>query len=82
MFYFQGQGMTVGIMGSHLLCQCIQEQLEGNTQGIIGGNIEGKPEGERQRQLAALEGLPEKFHTQLSSLLEYPWSLSAESDAL
>ena len=78
MFPFQGQGMTVGIMGSHLLCQCIQEQLQGN----IEGNIEGKPAGERQRQLAALEGLPKKFHTQLSALLQYPWSLSAGSDAL
>ena len=66
--------MTIGIMGSHLLCQCIQEQLE--------GNIEGKPEGKRQRHLAALEGLPENFHTQLSTLLEYPWSLSAGSDAM
>ena len=62
--------MTVGLMGSHLLCQCIQEQFEGKTDC------------NRQQQLAALDGLPANFHTQLGALLDYPWTISAGPDAM
>ena len=65
----QGQGMTVGLMGSQLLAQCVEAQLKGTAgQG-------------RQAQLAALEGLPAKFHTQLGALVDYPWTLSCGPDA-
>ncbi|DBB05481.1 TPA: hypothetical protein ACH3X1_012440 [Trebouxia sp. C0004] len=64
-----GQGMTVGLMGSQLLAKCIGEQLEG-TAGS-----------ERQHQLAALTGLPAKFHSQLGNLVDYPWTVSVGPDA-
>lgn len=64
-----GQGMTVGLMGSELLAKCISEQLKG-TAGS-----------ERQLQLAALTGLPAKFHSQLGGLVDYPWTVSVGPDA-
>ena len=61
--------MTVGLMGSQLLAQCVEAQLKGTAgQG-------------RQAQLAALEGLPAKFHTKLGALVDYPWTLSCGPDA-
>ena len=62
--------MTVGMMGSDLLCQCIERQLKG-TEGS-----------DRQHQLAALDGLPADFHKQLGTLLDYPWNLAAGTDAM
>lgn len=64
----QGQGMTVGLMGSNLLCECVSETLSS-----AGGS--------REAQLAALDGLPASFHTKLGALVEYPWSLSTGPDA-
>ena len=61
--------MTVGLMGSQLLAKCIEEQLKGTA---------GKA---RQDQVAALKGLPAKFHTQLGALVDYPWTLSVGPDA-
>ena len=61
--------MTVGLMGSELLAKCISEQLKG-TAGS-----------ERQLQLAALTGLPAKFHSQLGGLVDYPWTVSVGPDA-
>ena len=65
----QGQGMTVGLMGSQLLAKCVEAQLKGTA---------GRG---RQAQLAALKGLPAKFHTQLGALVDYPWTLSCGPDA-
>jgi len=67
----QGQGMTVGMMGSNLLCQCIDKLLE----GCISDNS-------RQKQLAALDSLPTQFHIELGALLNYPWSVAAGPDAM
>lgn len=69
--------MTVGMMGSNLLCQCIDKLLEGCTA-----------DNSRQRQLAALDSLPgqpavpTKFHIELGALLSYPWSVAAGPDAM
>jgi hypothetical protein len=69
MIALQGQGMTVGLMGSQLLAKCIGEQLKGSAGS------------ERQHQLAALNGLPAKFHSQLGRLVDYPWTVSVGPDA-
>jgi len=69
MIALQGQGMTVGLMGSQLRAKCIGEQLKG-TAGS-----------ERQHHLAALTGLPAKFHSQLGGLVDYPWTVSVGPDA-
>ena len=53
--------MTVGLMGSNLHCECIQESL------AIAGD--GK-----EQQQAALDTLPALFHTKLGALVEYPWA--------
>ena len=63
--------MTVGMMGSNLLCQCIDKLLE----GCIADNS-------KQQQLAALESLPTQFHIELGALLNYPWSVAAGPDAM
>ena len=63
--------MTVGMMGSNLLCQCIDKLLEGCTA-----------DGSKQQQLAALDSLPTQFHTELGALLNYPWSVAAGADAM
>ena len=67
----QGQGMTVGMMGSNLLCQCIDKLLEGCTADCS-----------KQQQLAALDRLPTQFHTELGALVNYPWSVAAGADAM
>ncbi len=67
----QGQGMTVGMMGSNLLCQCIDNLLEGWTA-----------DNSKQQQLAALDSLPAQFHIELGALLNYPWSVAAGPDAM
>ena len=64
----QGQGMTVGLMGSALLCECIQETL------ASGGDS-------REEQQAALDTLPASFHTKLGALVDYPWAISTGPDA-
>ena len=63
--------MTVGMMGSNLLCQCIDKLLEGCNA-----------DNNRQQQLAALDSLPTKFHIELGALLNYPWSVAAGPDAM
>ena len=61
--------MTVGLMGSNLLCECVSETLS---------KVKGSG---REQQLAALDSLPASFHTKLAGLVEYPWSLSTGPDA-
>ena len=63
--------MTVGMMGSNLLCQCVDKLLEGCTA-----------DSSKQQQLAALDRLPTQFHTELGALLNYPWSVAAGPDAM
>ncbi len=63
--------MTVGMMGSNLLCQCIDKLLEGCTA-----------DSSKQEQLAALDSLPTQFHIELGALLNYPWSVAAGPDAM
>ena len=65
----QGQGMTVGVMGSELLAQC------------VGQHLKGKANSERQQQLAALDGLPVNFHKKLGKLVDHPWTISVGPDA-
>ena len=60
--------MTVGLMGSNLLCECVQETL------ASGGNS-------REEQRAALDALPASFHTKLATLVHYPWAISTGPDA-
>ncbi|KAL3145131.1 hypothetical protein ABBQ38_001735 [Trebouxia sp. C0009 RCD-2024] len=63
-----GQGMTVGLMGSHLLSECIQESLASAGDS-------------KEQQQAALDTLPTVFHTKLGALVEYPWAVSTGPDA-
>ena len=60
--------MTVGLMGSNLLCECIQQSL------AAAGDS-------KEQQQAALDTLPALFHTKLGALVEYPWAVSAGPDA-
>ena len=60
--------MTVGMMGSHLLCQTIDKQLSKAGSGT------------RQQQLAALEALPAVFHRELGKMLDYPWAVATGQD--
>ena len=60
--------MTVGLMGSQLLCECIQKSLASAGDG-------------KEQQQAALETLPAIFHTKLGALVEYPWAVSTGPDA-
>lgn len=60
--------MTVGMMGSHLLCETIDKQL-------------AKAGPTRQQQLAALEALPTIFHKKLGKMLDYPWAVVTGEDA-
>lgn len=60
--------MTVGLMGSHLLCECIQESLASAGDS-------------KEQQQAALDALPAVFHTKLGALVEYPWAVSTGPDA-
>ncbi len=62
--------MTVGMMGSNLLCKCIDKLLEGSIADS------------KQQQLAALDSLPTQFHIELGALLNYPWSVAAGPDAM
>lgn len=64
----QGQGMTVGIMGSHLLCETIDKQLAGAGP-------------DRQKQLAALDCLPAAFHKKLSNMVDYAWTVATGPDS-
>ena len=61
--------MTVSLMGSALLSKCVQDVLTGAGQS-------------RQQQLAALDTLPAKFHTQLAGMLDFPWTMMSGPDAL
>ena len=65
---FQGQGMTVGLMGSHLLCETIDKQLSKAGSGT------------RQQQLTALDALPAAFHQELGKMLDYPWAVATGPD--
>ena len=60
--------MTVGLMGSHLLNECITETLSG-----AGNTLE--------EQVAALDSLPASFHKKLGALVDYPWAVSTGPDA-
>lgn len=60
--------MTVGLMGSHLLSECIQESLASAGDS-------------KEQQQAALDTLPTVFHTKLGALVEYPWAVSTGPDA-
>ena len=62
--------MTVSLLGSALLCKCIKDALAA-ADGL-----------RRQQQVAALQSLPAKYHSQLNSMLEFPWSISSGADAL
>lgn len=60
--------MTVGLMGSHLLCDCIQEVLENGGDSV-------------EEQRAAMDALPASFHTKLGALVDHPWAISTGPDA-
>ena len=60
--------MTVGIMGSHLLCETIDKHLS-------------KAGSSRQQQLAALDALPAAFHQELGKMLDYPWTIATGPDS-
>ena len=63
------QGMTVGVMGSALLGKCVKEGL-------------ARAGPSRGQQLAALDVIPTKFHTQLEGVVDYPWTLASGPDAV
>lgn len=60
--------MTVGLMGSHLLCDCIQETLASGGDSM-------------EEQRAAMDALPASFHTKLGALVDHPWAISTGPDA-
>ena len=60
--------MTVGVMGSDLLCKCIAKQLAGTTC-------------DKDQQLAALDSVPGYFHQELGKMLAYPWTAATGPDA-
>ena len=60
--------MTVGLMGSSLLCECIEEILASSG-------------GSREEQRVALDTLPASFHIKLGALVDYPWAVSTGPDA-